>query len=101
MARADTDRVREALRKAFPAGEYALFFEVAAGTGATGQRRKADAVAVGCWPSRGMLIEGMEIKVGRGGWLREQRRPGKAEGIARYFDKWRLVTTGGGVGAGV
>src|SRR3546814_18831404 len=42
-----------------------------------------------------MLIEGMEIKVGRGDWLREQRRPEKAEEIARYCDQWWLVTTEG------
>src|SRR3546814_5487308 len=42
-----------------------------------------------------MLIEGMEIKVGRCDWLREQRRPEKAEEIARYCDQWWLVTTEG------
>lgn len=69
-----------------------IFFEVPIGTGFDGQRRKADAVAMGLWPSRGMLLTGFEIKVSRSDWQRERAKPEKAEAIAAYCDHWYLVT---------
>lgn len=83
------------LRAMFGPPEFAIFFEVAVGTGFGGQRRKADAVAMDMWPSRGMKITGFEVKVSRHDWLREKGNPVKAEAIAAYCDRWALVTAFG------
>lgn len=66
----------------------------AAGFDAT---RTADAIAMSLWPSRGLLIHGFEIKVTRSDWLRELKKPAKAEGIASLVDRWWLVAGDGDV----
>lgn len=51
-------------------------------------KRTFDAVAVSCWPSRGLHIEVIEIKVSRSDWLAELKKPAKAEAaheVADYF----------------
>lgn len=87
------DQVRAALRSRYAAPEYAIFFEVAEMTG--GSCRSADAVAVALWPSRGLEIQGFEIKVNRSDWLKELRDPAKAEAIAQFCDKWWIVAAAG------
>lgn len=85
------------LRRRYPAERYALLPQVRNGTvrNGTGFSRRvvrtADAVAVGLWPSRGLEVEGFEIKVDRRDWLRELARPDKAEEIAGYCDRWWIV----------
>jgi len=54
-------------------------------------RRTIDAVSLGLWPSRGMLLDGYEIKVSRSDWLRELKNPEKAEEFARLVDRLWLV----------
>ncbi len=83
--------VRTALARKFRAPEFALFFEVGDATGGRA-RRWADAVAMGLWPSRGLALQGFEIKVSRSDWLNELRQPAKAEAIARYCRYWWIVT---------
>jgi hypothetical protein len=46
---------------------------------------------MGLWPSRGLHLHGFEIKVSRGDWLGELRKPQKAEQIAYYCDFWWIV----------
>lgn len=87
-----TEEVRAALRKQMCAPEWAMFHEVSNGTGARGGAAYADVVAMSLYPSRGLEIHGMEIKVSRGDWQRERQRPKKAEIIAAYCDRWWLVT---------
>lgn len=77
----------------FPRGSYALLRHVANGTGAR-EYRWADAVAMGTWPSRGLDINGIEIKVSRSDWLAELKEPAKAEQIGIYCDYWWLVVPG-------
>lgn len=84
----------EALRRRFKAPEYGILFEVANATGGRA-RRRADAIVMGLWPSRGLLLEGIEIKTERSDWLREKKDPEKAEVIAGYCDRWWLATTKG------
>lgn len=86
--------VRDALRRRYPAQEYALFFEVADATGAR-QTRWADAIAMSLWPSRGLVLHGYEIKVDRRDWLREMQTPAKAEAIARRCDFWWVAAPAG------
>ncbi|RUW57119.1 hypothetical protein [Mesorhizobium sp. M8A.F.Ca.ET.021.01.1.1] len=66
-------------------------FEVANTTGHSA-RRSADAIVMNLWPSRGLLIEGIEVKVSRSDWRRELGNPAKAELIAQYCDKWWIVS---------
>ena len=78
------------LRKKFAPPEWAVAFEVRDATGARGSRW-ADAVAVNCYPSRGLAVHGFEFKVSRGDWLRELRSPDKSVAVQRYCDFWWLV----------
>ena len=79
--------VRAALARKFCAPEYALFYEVANATGSAATR-SADAIAMGLWPSRGLYLQGFEIKVSRSDWLSELKNPAKA---AREFEAaWEL-----------
>ncbi|KWK71684.1 hypothetical protein WM15_34775 [Burkholderia ubonensis] len=64
---------------------------------ATGARhsRWADAVAMNLWPSRGLVIHGMEVKVSRSDWLRELKDPSKSAPVQRYCDHWWIVAPAG------
>lgn len=79
------------LERRFPAGQYALLQEVSDAAGFS-RSRSADGIAMSLWPSRGLGIEGIEIKSFRGDWLRELKQPEKAENIFKYCDRWWLVT---------
>ena len=83
--------VRAALTRKFCAPEWAIFYEVAQGTGARGGRF-ADAVAMNLWPSRGCELHGFEIKVSRSDWLNELKQPEKSMPIQRFTDRWWIVT---------
>jgi hypothetical protein len=82
--------VYAALKLRFAAPEWALMFEVANGTGSH-IRRYADAVAMNLFPSRGLELHGVEIKVSRGDWQRELKNPAKAETIFQYCDRWWIA----------
>ncbi|MGJ0508951.1 MAG: hypothetical protein ACR652_17860 [Methylocystis sp.] len=89
---AAAESVRAALEKRYQAPEWSLLFEVGQGTGTAGGRY-ADAVAMNLFPSRGLRVEGVEIKISRGDWLRELRDPAKSEPIQRFCDHWWIATT--------
>lgn len=84
--------IHAALRKRFSPPEWALFFEVrnAAGFDA---KRSADAVAVNTWPSRGLEVQGIEVKVDRRDWLRELGQPDKSEAVQQYCDRWWVAVS--------
>lgn len=85
----------DVLRKSYwPSASHAWLYEVGNATGYA-TNRHADALVVSCWPSRGLWIAGVEVKVSRGDWLRELKDPAKAEDIQAYCDYWWLVTTPG------
>jgi len=71
--------------------EAVLVAEVADSTGATRSRR-IDAIAIGLWPSRGLYVHAIEIKVSRSDLARELDAPAKADRIARYCDGFWLAT---------
>lgn len=93
-AKITANDVRVGLKKAFPAPRYSVLFEVLDATGAR-QTRSADAVIMSCWPSDGLELHGVEIKVARSDWMSELRNPKKAETIAQHCDRWWLVTAPG------
>ncbi len=86
--------IRAAIRRAYPENEYALGWEVAAATGHNA-RRHLDCVCMSLWPSRGLTLHGLEIKVSRADWRRELKEPAKAEELARYLDLFSIVAPAG------
>lgn len=90
MARRDfsgvtSEQVLSALRAGPFFGEgYAWFYQVSNGTGWHGRKRFADALVLSCWPSRGINLSGIEVKVSRSDWRRELDIPEKAEAIAKW-----------------
>lgn len=70
---------------------YVVIEEVAPGTGFSGPSRYADVVALSTWPSRGLKLEGFEIKASKADLRRELADPGKHHAVARYCDEWSLV----------
>jgi hypothetical protein len=55
--------------------------------------RTADAIAMHLWPSRGLALHGFEVKVSRGDWLRELKKPEKADVFCAIVDFWWLVVS--------
>lgn len=79
----------------FPPREYALLAQVRNCTGFSRQVRTADAILMSLWPSRGLELAGIEIKIDRRDWLREKDDPEKQEAIGKYCDRWWIVTPPG------
>lgn len=82
--------VFRALKIRYPDGQYALLPQVADATGSS-QSRWADAIAFGLWPSRGLEIEGFEIKVSRSDWLSELSNHSKSSAVQRFCHRWWIV----------
>jgi len=79
----------ELLREQYPHPDSAIIAEFQNMTG--GYARRADAIAMHCWPSKGLELIGFEIKTSRADWLRELKQPEKAEAIKQFCDRWYLV----------
>lgn len=88
--------LREALSKRYPAPGYTTMFEVRDATGFDATR-SADALVLGMYKSRGMLLQGFEFKVSRSDWLCELKDPRKAETWMRYCHHWWLLTQDPGI----
>ena len=86
--------IRTALKRRYAQPSCAVVFEVAQGTG-TSARRHQDAVAMELWPSHGLTLYGVEIKVNRYDWRREKKDPTKAEEIARFLDEFWIAAPPG------
>lgn len=80
--------IRKAMLNRWLPSEWAIMWEVTPETGAVARQRYADAVMMSLWPSRGLEIHGVEIKVSRSDWKREAADPTKAERVAAYCDRW-------------
>jgi len=90
--RITTSEIKDAMERKWCAPEHALILEVSDATG--GRRaRIADALIMGLWPSRGINLDGVEIKTQRSDWLRELKDPQKAESISRFCDHWWIHAT--------
>lgn len=64
-------------------------------TGFGSRPRYADAVVVSLWPSRGLWIGGIEVKISRNDWLRELDKPNKSAEIQRFCDYWWVAAPEG------
>lgn len=83
-----------ALRRRYPAPEFAFIAGVRNSTGFSSTVRTADAVAMSLWRSRGLHLYGFELKSYRGDWLREKADPEKADEIAAFCSFWWIVAGG-------
>ena len=93
MEKLTTKEVMQAMRNTFgDRKDYAYLEQVRNQTGFTDKRlRIADAITMGLYPSRGLYIEGYEVKVSRSDWLSELKQPEKADDIAGYCHYWWIV----------
>jgi hypothetical protein len=78
------------LRARYPSNAFAFLEQVGNSTGFACSRW-ADVVVMSLWPSRGLEIIGIEIKVSRSDWKRELEHPEKADPIAAFCDRWYLA----------
>lgn len=96
MSKITAADMRQAILKTYAATEWAVMWEVSNATGAVrGKQRYADAVMMSLWPSRGLELHGVEIKISRSDWKREAADPSKAETIAAYCDRWWVFVAPG------
>lgn len=92
----DTGSVMALLRAQYPSERGWAFFEEARNsTGFPRQVRSADGLALGLWPSLGLELQGFEVKVSRGDWLRELKDPSKAAEFQKWCDRWWVVAPAG------
>jgi hypothetical protein len=87
--------LEELIRLKYPAGEWAVVYELAKGTGWAGQDGRIDAAAFNCWPSKGFHRLAFEVKRSRGDFMRELERPAKREWVEKNFHQtWFVVPAG-------
>lgn len=103
---AAAEAVIAALRKSshFDEKAHAWLQEVRSRTGYGGGRseheRYADALVFSLWPSRGLWVAGIEVKVQRRDWQLELRTPEKSASHQQFCDYWWVATTPGVVRPG-
>ncbi len=90
-----TARMLDLVRQLYPPKDMSLSHvvieEVAPGTGWSGTSRWADVLALGVWPSKGLTLDGFEIKASRADLRRELADLEKHRAVARYCTAWWLV----------
>lgn len=92
----DANEISGLLAKKYAPPSWAYLPQVRNGTGyERSTTRYADGIAMSLWPSRGMEIEGFEIKVSRSDWIHELRNPEKAEYFVKLCDHWWIVAPEG------
>ena len=74
---------------------HAWLEQVNNATGWRGGRQYADAIVCSCWPSRGLWLAGIEVKVSRSDWLSELRKPAKSAEIQGYCRYWWVAAPEG------
>lgn len=61
----------------------------------TQRARTADALALGLWESRDLMIYGFEMKASRSNWKGEVQNPQKAEETSQFCDYWSILALPG------
>lgn len=93
--------LRGALAQRYAGREWLLMFEVSSCTGYSdspnghGRVRRADALALNLFPSKGWELHGFEMKASRSDWLAELADLSKSTPVKRYCDRWWLVAEEG------
>lgn len=90
-----TATMLDLVRQMYPNGSMSLSHvvieEVAPGTGWAGSQRWADVLVLGMWPSKGLTLDGYEIKASKADLKKELADPTKHEALAQYCDHWWLL----------
>lgn len=79
----------------YPAGEWAVIFELQKGVGFQGTTGRIDAAVFGCWPSKGHHRLAFEVKRSRGDFLRELKQPEKRKWVEENFHETYFVVPAG------
>lgn len=88
--------ILDALQNApFDSPAHVMLREVRNATGGTANERYADAIVASVWPSRGLWIAGIEVKVSKSDWKAELRNPAKSSSIQRFCDYWYVAVPDG------
>jgi hypothetical protein len=85
------NEIEAAVRKFYEKNGNVVLSQVRNGTGYSRAVRTADMLIVSTWPSRGLFLEGVEIKVSRSDLQSELANPEKADEIAKYCKWWWLA----------
>lgn len=95
-ADATSGQVIEALRSG-PLREpaHSWLYEVRNRTGYSGHVRYADALVTSLYPSRGLWLAGIEVKVSRSDWKSELDQPSKSAELQRFCDYWWVAAPAG------
>lgn len=80
-----------ALRERFAKPAWVYLEQVRNAPGWPTTLRTVDAVAMSVWNSRGLELNGLEVKVSRTDWLKEKKTPAKAEEVFKFCDRWWLA----------
>jgi hypothetical protein len=89
-------KVFDQLRHIWPAPAFVRIPQVRNGTGFSRHRtRTADGLVLSAWPSRGLWMAGVEIKVGVADWKKELAHPEKANEIQQYCHYWYVAAPRG------
>ncbi len=83
--------VAKVLHTRYAAPEWAFLTGVRNRTGFDSNIRTADAIAMNLYPSRGMEVNGFEIKVSRSDVMHELMQPEKSAEIQQFCHRWWLV----------
>jgi hypothetical protein len=87
--------IEQAVRDLFRNNGCVVLSQVRNGTGYARTARTADMMVVSTWPSRGLYVEGVEIKSNRSDLMRELGNPKKADDLARYCQRWWIAVPDG------
>lgn len=87
--------VFDRLRHVWPSPAHVCLPGVRNGTGFARRESTADAVVMSVYPSRGLWLAGVEIKISRSDWKRELARPDKAAAIQKYCHFWFVAAPKG------
>jgi hypothetical protein len=88
--------VFSALRHVFPSPAHVRLAGVRNGTGYARKRvRTIDALIFSTYPSRGLWMGGVEIKVSRSDWKKELADAEKAAEIQKYCNRWYVAAPAG------
>lgn len=88
-------QVEKAVRQLWQKNGCVVLSQIRNGTGFERAARTGDMLALQTWPSRGLSVDGIEIKVSRSDLRSELGEPAKAESIAQWCSHWWLATPEG------
>ena len=90
----DTSKITSLLRAKYRTPEYAFIEQVPNATSGR-KSRTADAMAMGCWESKGIHLEGFEVKVSRSDWRNELKDMTKSAVFEQHCHRWWIVAAKG------